>query len=97
MEKDLSLEDFSKFRNKIATLLNKSTNGEITDIDFFVDYLSRGKGIVTIMLSVPAKIKKKYDGDVDSLMDKHLDTVRQVLTSTGFGSLFSKTIIYQVL
>lgn len=94
-----TFNDLLKYRDKISRMIEISTNGEINDFDFMVDHLTMGgrPSRVTIMLGVPGKVKKEYDGDMNALMDKHQETVRQVVSSFGFPELFTRTIRWMVL
>lgn len=92
-----SFDDLQKSRNLISKMLEKETNGEIIDFDFLVDYLSRGKPLITLIFSVPAKVKRKYNFDMNFLLDKHLETIENVISSIGFNGLFSKTLKYHIL
>lgn len=95
----MTFDDLLKHREQISRMIEISTNGEINDFDFIIDHLTMGRrpSIVTIMLGVPGRVKKEYDGDMNSLLNKHEDTIRQVVSSFGFPQLFSRTIRYQVL
>ena len=94
-----TFDDLLKYREKISKMIEVSTDGEIVDFDFMVDHLTMGgrPSIVTIMLAVPGKVKKEYDGDMNLLLDRHQETVRQVVSSFGFPELFNRTIRYMVL
>lgn len=94
-----TFDDLQKYREEISQMLKQSTNGEISDFDFIIDHLTMGGGpsIVTIMLGVPAKVKREYDFDMNKLLDTHEDTIRWVISTAGFPELFSRTIRYQVL
>ena len=95
---DMSIfDDLQKNRKLISQMLKSETNGEISDFDFIVSFVSFGKPIVTILLGVPAKVKREYDFDMDELLDKHEDTIRQVISVVGFPEVFNRTIHYQVL
>ena len=94
-----TFDDLLKYREQISKMIEIETDGEITDWDFMVDHLTMGGrlSIVTIILSVPTKVKRQYDFDMDELLDKHEDTIRQVISVAGFPELFRRTIRYQVL
>lgn len=94
-----TFDDLLKYREQISKMIKSETNGEIIDWDFIVDHLTMGgrPSIVTFLLAVPAKVKRGYDFDMDELLDKHEDTIRQVISVAGFPELFSRTIRYQVL
>jgi len=94
-----TFDDILKHREKISKMIQTVTNGEINDFDFIVDHLTMGgrPSVVTIMLGVPGRIKKQYDGDTDSILDKHEDNVRQVVSSFGFPELFSRSIRWMIL
>ena len=93
----VTLDDIVKNRKKIAKILRDSTNGEIHDIDFIIDYVSTGRPILTFLIGVPAKVKKQYGGDMDELINRHEETIRQVVSSFGFYPAFTRTIKYSVL
>lgn len=93
----VTLDDLLKNRNQIAKMLDIVTNGEIVDIDFIIDHLSTGRPIITIMVAVPGKVKKEYNMDMDLLLNKHEDSIRQVISSFGFPQMFSRTVRYMVL
>lgn len=80
-------------------MIDSLTDGEISDFDFMVDHLTMGgtPSRVTIMLAVPGRVKKEYDGDMNALMNKHEETIRQVVSSFGFPELFTRTIRWMVL
>ena len=94
-----TFDDLLKNREKISRMIELTTNGEINDFDFIIDHLTMGgrPSIVTIMLGVPGKVKKEYMGDMNKLLDNHVETVRQVISSFGFPELFGRTIRWQVL
>lgn len=92
-----SFDDLQKSRGLISKMLEKETDGEIIDFDFLVDYLSRGKPMITLVFSVPAKVKRKYHFDMDFFLDKHMDTIENVISAIGFPSIFSKTLKYHIL
>lgn len=93
----MTLDELLKHRKKISKVLQASTMGEINDIDFIIDYVSTGRPIFTILLGVPGKVKKKYNGDMDELLNRHQETISQVISSFGFPQVFSRTIKYSVL
>ena len=90
-------DDLSKDRKAIAKLLSFATDGEISDFDFILDHISQSRPIVTILLGVPAKVKRKYNFDMDELLDTHMTTIRQVISTAGYPELFSRTVSYQIL
>ena len=94
-----TFDDLLKNREKISKAVQDATEGEIIDFDFMIDHLTMGgrPSIVTIMLSVPAKVKRNYDFDMDQLLDKHTETIRQIISVFGFPELFSRSIRYMVL
>ena len=94
-----TFNDFIKYREKISEMINSLTDGEITDFDYMVDHFTLGNtpSMISIMLAVPGRVKKEYDGDMNALIDKHQETIRQVVSSFGFPELFSKTIRWMVL
>lgn len=92
-----SFDDLQKSRDLISNMLVKETDGEIIDFDFLVDYMSRGRPIITLIFSVPAKIKRKYHFNMDALLDNHLESIQNVISAVGFSEIFSKTIKYHVL
>lgn len=94
-----SFDDLQKYREQIRDMIKLATNGEIVDFDFIVDFLTKGgrPSIVTIMLGVPAKVKREYDFDMNAILDKHEDTIRQVISTAGFPEVFSRTVQYQIL
>lgn len=94
-----TFDDISKHRDKISKMIQTVTDGEIIDFDFMVDHLTMGgiPSIVTIMLGVPGKIKKQYDGDMNAILNKHEDNIRQVISSFGFPELFSRSVRWMVL
>ena len=92
-----TFDDLLKNREKISKAINVATESEIVDFDFIIDHLSGRRPLITIMLSVPAKVKRKYDFDMDSLLDKHTETIRQIISVFGFPELFSRSIRYMVL
>ena len=95
----MNLDELQKLRPTIAKMLTKLTGGEIIDFDFISDYLSHNRGRVNItwLFAVPGKVKKEYDGDMDKLMDKHFNTVTDVLKAVGAGDLIKTSMKYQVL
>jgi len=93
----MTLDELLKQRKNISKILQDSTMGEISDIDFIIDYVSTGRPIFTILLEVPGKVKKKYRGNMDELLSNHQETIRQVVSSFGFPQAFTRTIKYQVL
>lgn len=92
-----SFDDLQKNRTLISKMLNKQTKGEITDFDFFVDYLNIKKGHITFMFAVPAKVKKEYNMDVDAIIAKHFDTIKRILSVAGFPSIMNRSYQYVVL
>ena len=94
-----TFDDLFKYREQISKMIKSETNGEITDWDFIIDHLTMGgrPSIITFLLGVPAKVKREYDFDMDELLDKHEDTIRQVISVAGFPEVFNRTIHYQVL
>jgi hypothetical protein len=94
-----TFDDLQKYRERISDMLRIATDGEITNFDFIIDFLTKGgrPGIVTILLGVPSKVKREYDFDMNALLDKHEDTIRQVISASGFPDLFKRTIHYQIL
>ena len=95
----MSLEELQKMRPVITKMLQKVTGGEINDFDFIVDFLShnRGNPKITLLFSVPGRVKKQYDGDMDKLMDNHFKSITEVLKTVGFGKLINTSLSYQVL
>ena len=92
-----TFDDLLKNREKISKAINDATKGEIIDFDFIIDHLSGRRPLITIMLAIPAKIKRKYDFDTDLILDKHTETIRQIISVFGFPELFSRSIRYMVL
>lgn len=94
-----TFDDLLKHREKISKMIQTVTDGEIIDFDFMIDHLTMGgrPSVVTIMLGVPGKVKKQYDGDMDVILDKHEDNIRQVISSFGFPELFSRSVRWMVL
>ena len=94
-----TFDDLLKHREKISKMIQTVTDGEIIDFDFMIDHLTMGgrPSIVTIMLGVPAKVKKEYNHDFDAILDKHEDNIRQVISSFGFPELFSRSVRWMVL
>lgn len=94
-----TFDDLLKNREKVSKMLRTATNGEIIDFDFMIDFLTKGgrPGVVTIMLGVPGKVKKEFNGDTDAILDKHEDTVRQVISTFGFSELFNRTLRWMIL
>lgn len=90
-------DDLQRDRKVIAKLLSSATDGEISDFDFIIDYVSSSRPIITILLGVPAKVKREYDFDMDNFLDTHMETIRQVLSFAGYPNLFSRTVSYQIL
>lgn len=93
----ITIDDLQKNRDIISKMISQETDNEITDFDFIVDYVSTGRPIITFLLGVPAKIKREYEFDMDELLDKHTDTIRQVISIVGFPEIFKKTILYHIL
>lgn len=92
-----TFDDLLKNREKISKAINDATEGEIVDFDFIIDHLSGRRPLITIMLAIPAKIKRKYDFDMDLLLDKHTETIRQIISVFGFPELFSRSVRYMIL
>lgn len=94
-----TFNDLLTYREQISKMIEISTDGEINDFDFIVDHLTMGgrPSRVHIMLGVPGKVKKEYNGDMNALLDKHQETIRQVVSSFGFPELFSRTIRWSIL
>jgi len=92
-----TFDDLLKNREKISKAISDATKGEIVDFDFIIDHLSGRRPLVTIMLAIPAKIKRKYDFDTDLILDKHTETIRQIISVFGFPELFSRSIKYMIL
>ena len=92
-----TFDDLLKQREKISKAIKDATEGEIVDFDFIIDHLSGRRPLVTIMLAIPAKIKREYDFDIDLILDKHSETIRQIISIFGFPELFSRTIKYMIL
>ena len=94
-----TFDDLLKQRERISKMIRTITDGEIIDFDFIFDHLTMGgrPSIVTIMLGVPGKVKKKYGGNMNEIIDKHEDTIRQVISSFGFPELFTRSIRWTVL
>jgi len=92
-----TFDDLLKNRELISHMLNVMTNGEINDFDFIVDHMSIGRPLITIMLGVPAKVKRKYNFDMDDLLNTHLETIRRVISTAGFPEVFTRSIQYSIL
>lgn len=92
-------DDLQKNRKLVAKLISNSTKGEIIDFDFFINYVSTGRPIITIMLGAPSKIKRKYmnNGGIDELLDNHIETIRQTISAAGFPELFKGSVEYQII
>lgn len=91
------LDELSKMRPVIGKMLKKVTDGEITEFDFFVDYLNYGSPEITVWLGIPDEIKQKYDFKVDEILDKHLKNVYSVFFSFGFPELTKRSVRYEIL
>ena len=91
------LDEFSKMRPVISKLLNKVTDGEITEFDFYVDYVNYSSPKITLWFGVPDEIKQKYDYKVDNILDKHLEKVHMVFSSLGFPGLTKRSVKYEIL
>lgn len=94
-----TFNDLLKEREKISKMLQTVTKGEIIDFDFIIDHLTMGgrPSIITIMLGVPGKVKKQYNGDLDAIIDKHENNVTQVISAFGFPELFARTIKWTII
>lgn len=94
-----TFDDLLKDREKISKILEKATGGKINDFDFIIDHLTMGgrPSIVTIMLGVPAKIKKEYDFDLDKIIDDNEEIIKIVVSSFGYPELFSRSIRWMIL
>lgn len=82
-------------RKLISSLLENLTDGEIVGFDFF--YVNDFKPYYTFLFTVPAKIQREYDNDMITLLNKHEETIRQVISSVGHAEIFKSSITYQVL
>ena len=94
-----TFDDILKNRERISKMIKTVSNGEINDFDFIIDHLTMGgrPSIVTIMLGVPARVKKEYNHDFDAILDKHEDNIRQVISFFGFSELFSRTVRWMMI
>ena len=94
-----TFDDLQKNRKLISKMLKKETDGEIVNFDFIVSHISFGKPIVTFLLAVPAVVKRdyRYNGGEDAILDKHMETIRQVVSAAGFPEVFSRSVSYHVL
>ena len=92
-----TFDDLLKNRELITHMLNVMTNGEINDFDFIVDHMSRGRPLITIKLGVPAKVKRKYNFDMDDLLNTHMETIRRAISTAGFPEVFTRSIQYSIL
>lgn len=92
-----TFDDLQKNRKAISQMLSSATNGEISDFDFVVSFISFGKPVVTILLAVPAKVKREYDFDMDRFLNIHMDTIRQVISAAGYPELYKRRVNYQFL
>ena len=50
-------------------------------------------------MAVPAVVKRdyRYNGGEDAILDKHMETIRQVVSASGFPEVFSRSVSYHVL
>ena len=92
-----TFDDLQKKRNAISHMLKVVTKGEINDFDFIVDHLSLGRPLVTFLLAVPAKVKRKYNFDMDELLNTHMENIRRVISTAGFPEIFSRSVQYSIL
>lgn len=92
-----TFDDLNKDRKLISRMLNKATNGEITDFDFIVNFQSTGRPTVILMLAVPGKIKKEYNGNMESLLDTHKENIKNIVSIAGYPEIFSRPIEYIAL
>jgi len=92
-------DELQKNRKLVAKLISKNTEGEISDFDFFVSYVTTGRPIIKIMLGVPGRVKRKYmdDGGIDQLLDNHTETIRQTISAAGYPDLFKHSVQYQLI
>lgn len=92
-------DELQKNRKLVAKLISKNTEGEISDFDFFVSYVTIGRPIIKIMLGVPGRVKRKYmdDGGIDQLLDNHTETIRQTISAAGYPELFKHSVQYQLI
>jgi hypothetical protein len=91
------IDELSKMRPVIGKLLNKVTGGEITEFDFYVDYLNHSSPEITVWIGVPDEVKKRYHYKVDEILDKHLEKVYMVFSSLGFPGLTKRSVRYEIL
>lgn len=92
-----TFDDLQKDREIIKDLFNKFTNGEIIDFDFIVDFISSGKPKLTVLLSSPAQVKKKYDMKLDTIIGNNIRNMQFVLKSLGYSNLFKGAVNFQIL
>lgn len=92
-----TLDELQKNRELISALLKKETDGEIVDFDFIIDYVTNFKPVLTILLSVPAETKRKYDFSSDRILDNNFEKIKRVISASGFPKIFSKQINFQIL
>jgi hypothetical protein len=91
------IDELSKMRPVIGKLLDKVTDGEINEFDFYVDYLNHSSPEITVWLGIPDEVKQKYHHRVDEILDKHLKNVYKVFSSLGFSGLTKRSVRYEII